>query len=164
MMASHALRTRLLCAFAVAALALSSAVTKVHAAPPGKAASVLVFASAGSTVFDPLRFGLRVATLQLPPGEYLLQAKFWYLTTDPAENVLFCKFEDARNTFPDAFTLRDIMTVAADTNARMAVMVGAVVNNSNTDLGVYVVCNGPPQLSLAHIRFVATLAEVEVQP
>ena len=140
---------------AITALALGAVAIDTLAAPPGKPAEAYVFAGFGGPLNGAA--GVDIATLQLPPGEYLLQAKFWYGTTDPTQNVLHCRFQH------NGFTLRDIMTVEAESKLRMAVMVGAVVNDTRADLAVHVFCIGPPESFVQHVRMVATLAEVEIQ-
>ena len=142
----------------IATLALGCNALDAFAAPPSPG-EVFIHASYGGSVYDPNGQGIDIAMLDLPPGQYLVQAKFLYAASDPATAWLFCRLKQAGVTVPE------IMTVEPDTKHHTAVMFVTVDNASAFSLPVILTCLGGQSVSVQHVRMVATLVPgITIQP
>jgi hypothetical protein len=107
---------------------------------------------------------LTVATLNLPPGDYVIQAKFRYQNNgNTLSGQVGCVFFGAGIGGLDASSHSNIPTGGEFGGQVDAFMMDYVTKAEADDSHVYVHCFGPPQVSIVNIQFVATRANITFQ-
>jgi hypothetical protein len=107
--------------------------------------------------------GVTVATLSLPPGRYMMHAKFRYQGTGGSVETASCVFQGDGIGGLDG-SQNNVPTGGAATGQIDAYLMDKLRKNAGDDPDVHVQCFGPPDVHIINTQFSAVVTTIHLQP
>jgi Collagen triple helix repeat (20 copies) len=141
--------------------------------PPGPAGSVDIYfnrncsgpAGCPTGVLQPFP-GVTVASLTLPPGKYVLKAKFRYQNSSATGvNTAACVFQSVSGAIGGLDASQANVPPGGELTGQVdGYLMDSFANTAATGVEVHVQCFGPPNVSIINPQFVALPGTVHFQP
>ena len=144
------------------ALALVGAAFQAQADPPARPSLVYLNHNFQDVPLAPFP-GVTVASLNLPPGQYLMHVKLRYRgQPGVGESSAGCAFQGTGIGGLDATQGR--VELIGEPGTADGVMMDFVFKNAGDDPNVHVQCFGNPDVHIINTQFAAVLSNILLQP